>query len=212
MASKYNGDQEKEEDDQQCGIAPNNLMKLKQLHDKTTMVTKKYDQVKSGYNNVNNVKNKAQKQYNWVKNGKVQPTSSIASQPPANLSTVNVMFRLYSMSIRVEICCSSFSRPTNTMKTTLIVVVVTVALAVPITAGITYALNKCTSPPHKGTSQGDTACFDSLMFHSVDYVEIERNLKGFLPNPLHSKVTMILLNFQAISAYSPKMLNYNILS
>ncbi len=65
---------------------------------------------------------------------------------------------------------------------------------------------------NEGTARGDTFRFDSFISHWIEYIEIVKSLKGFLPNARPSKVMAVLLNFQAIAMYLPIKLNYGILT
>ncbi len=64
---------------------------------------------------------------------------------------------------------------------------------------------------HEGTIWVDNFRFNSFIFHSIEYIEVVKSLKGFLPNHLPSTVIVVLLNFQVICVYLPIKLNYGIL-
>jgi hypothetical protein len=83
MNSKSTNEQAEEEDEKKSGAPLGNTGRMKQLYDKTTTVTKKYDKVKNGYNSANNTKNKIQKGYRWFESGEVHPTSATATQQAA---------------------------------------------------------------------------------------------------------------------------------
>jgi hypothetical protein len=89
MRSKLADEQEKEE--KKCGAPLGNTGRLKQLYDKTTTVTKKYDKVKNGYSSVNNAKNKVQNGCRWFESGEVHPTSATAAQQPPKQAAVNMV-------------------------------------------------------------------------------------------------------------------------
>jgi hypothetical protein len=59
-------------------------------------------------------------------------------------------------------------------------------------------------------TRGDTFRFDSFISHSVEYIEVVKSLKGFLPTTLPSKVMAVLLNFRPIPMYLPKKWTYGI--
>ncbi len=65
---------------------------------------------------------------------------------------------------------------------------------------------------YEGSTRGGTFRFRSFISHLVEYIEVVKSLKGFLPNARLSKVMAVLLNFQAIAMYLPIKLNYGILT
>ena len=46
---------------------------------------------------------------------------------------------------------------------------------------------------NEGTTRGDTSHFHSFIPHLVKYIEVVKNLTGFLPNPLPSIISDISL-------------------
>ena len=82
---------EEEEDEKKGGAAAGNLGRLKQLHDKTTTVTKTYGKVNSGHDNVNKMNSKVQKGCRWFESGEVHPISSPASQQLSKQVAVNMV-------------------------------------------------------------------------------------------------------------------------
>ena len=93
MESTLVEEQEEENDEKKGGTVIGNAGRLKQLYNKTRTVTKKYDKVKSGYDNVNNAKNKVQKGYRWFKSGEVNPAPPIANQQLFLQAAVNMASR-----------------------------------------------------------------------------------------------------------------------
>jgi len=93
MESTSTDEQEKKEDENKCGAVRGNIGRLKQVYDKTTTVTKKYDKVNSGYDSINKVKNKVQKGHRWFESGEVHPASSTATQQLSKQAAVNMLSR-----------------------------------------------------------------------------------------------------------------------
>ena len=54
------------------------------------------------------------------------------------------------------------------------------------------------------TTQGVSFRFHSFISHSIEYVEIVKSLKRFLPMVLPSNVMAVLLNFRPIPRYLPE--------
>jgi hypothetical protein len=80
MESTLTDEQKEEREEKKSVVVTGGAGKVKQLHDKTKIVKGKYDEAKSGYDNVINAKNKVPQGYKWFKNGEVHPTSSTATQ------------------------------------------------------------------------------------------------------------------------------------
>ena len=53
--------------------------------------------------------------------------------------------------------------------------------------------------------------FDSFIYHSIEYIEVKKSLKEFLPMALPSEVRVVLLNYQAIQMYLPSKQKYEVL-
>ena len=125
------------EDEKKRSAAAGNIGRLKQLHDKTTAVTKKYD-------TANNVKTKAQNGYRSFKSGEVQPTPSTAPQQAGVRMAPHTTAPLQASTV--------------TMKITVTVVVVTgIAIAL-VSAGVTYTLSKCSGTKGSPAPTGKIEC------------------------------------------------------
>ncbi len=65
-----------------------------------------------------------------------------------------------------------------------------------------------TNNPYERITRGVTLHFDSCISHSIEYIEIVKNLKRFLPMAPSSKVMVVLPNARPIPRYWPKKSNY----
>ena len=62
----------------------------------------------------------------------------------------------------------------------------------------------------EGTTRGDTLRFHSFISHLIEYIEVGKSLKGFLPNVRPSKVIAIFTGFSTHSWYILQIPNYGV--
>jgi hypothetical protein len=80
METALTDEQKKDEEEKKGGAVTGGAGRVKQFYVKTKIVKDKHDKARSAWKNANRAKEKIQHGYKWLKDGKVHPTSSTATE------------------------------------------------------------------------------------------------------------------------------------